>query len=392
MRAPSLLASVWIVYVKELRDAARDRRTLAALALNAIVIGPILLFALSNLMEGLRQHTASRELVVQGIEHAPALRNYLLRQSQVLIPAPADYQEQLRTQKLDLPVIVIPEDFERELAKGGQPLIEIYSSSTNRRADRSVPRIAQVLMGFASEQTMLRVAMRGVSPALMQVIELQEHDVSSARAQAAQFMAMVPLFLVMAVLYGVLNAALDSTAGEKERGSLDPLLMNPVSPWAVTLGKWAAATSAGIVIAMLSCLGFLPAQMLVASDTLAGMFQFGWQEALRFVLVLTPLAATLAAVVMAISIRSTSMKEAYANNALVIVATSMLPLITLFNIGEDKSWHWWTPALSQCLQMNRILKGEALVSQQLSAPPVVAVLLTTLGLLLVTRHLRPANV
>lgn len=390
-RPPSLLRAIWIIYSKEMLEACRDRRTLAALALNAVVIGPLLLFALSNLIDGLRLHSAMRGMVVQGIEHAPSLRNYLLRQSYVLTPAPADYEHRLRINQLDQPVVVIPPGFESDISHGRRPMVAIFSSSTNRRADESVPRVAQALMGFSSEQATLRVALRGLSPGMLQVMELQEHDVSSARAKAAQFLAMVPLFLMMAVLYGVLNTALDTTAGEKERGSLDPLLITPVSPWAVTLGKWAAATSTGLLITALSCLGFLPAQHLVASDTLTGMFQFGWAEAGMFILTLAPFAAALAALIMAISMRSRSVKEAHANNALVIIATSMLPLITLFELGERQAWHWWTPALAQCVQMNEILKGEPLSLIHVAIPFGVAAALSGLCLMLVARQLRPGG-
>ena len=86
---------------------------------------------------------------------------------------------------------------------------------------------------------------------------------------------MLPFFVMMAVLYGALNAALDTTAGERERGSLEPLLMNPAARWALVLGKWGAVASVGMLIALLSCFSFLPAQWLLRSDTLAAMFQFG---------------------------------------------------------------------------------------------------------------------
>jgi sodium transport system permease protein len=142
---------------------------------------------------------------------------------------------------------------------------------------------------------------------------------------------MLPFFVMMAVLYGALNAALDTTAGERERGSLEPLLMNPADRFALVLGKWGAVASLGMLIAVLSCFSFLPAQWLLRSDTLQAMFQFGLHEALLFLAVLLPLAAALSALLMAVAIRSRTFKEAQASSAVVVLAVSLLPLVTVLN-------------------------------------------------------------
>jgi sodium transport system permease protein len=95
----------------------------------------------------------------------------------------------------------------------------------------------------------------------------------------------------MAVLYGALNAALDTTAGERERGSLEPLLMNPACRMPPGAGQVGRGGGVGMLIAVLSCFSFLPGQWLLRSEALAAMFQFGWREALLFLALLLPLAA-----------------------------------------------------------------------------------------------------
>ena len=160
---------------------------------------------------------------------------------------------------------------------------------------------------------MLRLAVRGVAPSLLEVVQIEERDLANPATRAAQLAFMVPYFVLMAVLYGALNAALDTTAGERERGSLEPLLMNPATPLALTLGKWGAVASVGMLIAVLSCFSFLPGQWLLRSETLSAMFRFGPAEALRFLGLLLPLAGALAALLMAIAIRCKSYKEAQAN-------------------------------------------------------------------------------
>ena len=123
--------------------------------------------------------------------------------------------------------------------------MELVLSSANPRAQAGASRLARLLQGFAQEQAMLRLAWRGVAPAALQAIDVDERDLASPAARAAQWATLVPFFMLMAVLYGALHAALDTTAGERERGSLEPLLMNPVSPLALVLGKWARGGGGG---------------------------------------------------------------------------------------------------------------------------------------------------
>jgi sodium transport system permease protein len=382
--------NAWIVFKKELIDALRDRRTLLVVLLSSVAIGPIVLIALSALVAGIEQRAEERTVVVVGIEHAPTLKNFFERQTYRITAAPADYEKQLVSQQLGDPVLLIGKDFEAELARGEPPLVEIVSSSSNQRAGQSVNRLARLLRGFSSEQSVLRLVWRGVAPATLDVIDVQERDLANPQSRAAQLTGMLPFFIMMAVLYGALNAALDTTAGERERGSLEPLLMNPASRRDIVIGKWGAVAAVGMLIAVLSCLSFLPAQSFLRSETLAAMFQFGWREAALFLALLAPLAAALAAVMMAIAIRCKTFKEAQANNTVVILGVSLLPMFTLFNQSGEAPWHLWTPALGQVTLMNRVLKGEALAPLDVLIPLAVCAVITLLCIAFVARQLRAA--
>ncbi|MFO1335362.1 MAG: ABC transporter permease subunit, partial [Piscinibacter sp.] len=192
--------------------------------------------------------------------------------------------------------------------------------------------------------------------------------------------------------YGALNAALDSTAGERERGSLEPLLMNPAAPLAIVLGKWAAVTAVALLIALLSCFSFIPAQWLLRGDALAALFQFGVHEALWFLAVIAPFAAALAALLMAVAIRCRSVKEAQASTAVLGLGVSLLPLFGLLNPGAEERWHFWVPALAQNTLMTRVLKGEALGAEALGVSLLVCLLMTLAGIVFVARVLRRAAV
>jgi sodium transport system permease protein len=382
--------NAWIVFRKELLDALRDRRTLFMVLLSSVAIGPVVLIALSALVAGIEKRAEERTVVVAGIEHAPTLRNFLERQTYRIEAASADYEQRLVAQKQVDPVLVVGKAFEAELARGEAPLVEIVSSSGNQRAGAATGRLTRLLRGFSTEQAALRLALRGVAPATLEVIDVQERDLANPQSRAAQLTGMVPFFVLMAVLYGALNAALDTTAGERERGSLEPLLMNPASRTSLVLGKWGAVAAVGMLIALLSCFSFLPAQGLLRSETLAAMFQFGAREAGLFMLLLAPLAAALAALMMAIAIRCKSFKEAQANNTVVILGVSLLPLVSVFNQGGESPWHLWVPALGQVALMNRVLKGEAVAALDVAIPFAVCAAIATLGIVFVARQLRAA--
>ena len=380
------------VYIKELIDALRDRRTLMVVLLSSVAIGPLVLLLVSTLVAGVEKRAEERVLVVQGIENAPTLRNYLERQTYTINPAPAEYEKELKDSVLGDPVVVIPPGFEADLAAGVNTTVEVVTSSANQRAQAAGGAVARLLRGFNQEQALLRVATRGIAAAQLEPLRIEDRDVAEAGARAAQFSVMVPYFVLMAVLYGALNAALDTTAGERERGSLEPLLMNPTPRMALVLGKWGAVTTVAMLIAVLSCLSFLPGQLLLRSETLSAVFRFGMREASYFIALLLPLACALSALLMAIAIRCKSFKEAQANATVVMLAISLVPMVALFNLQGPAAWHLWVPALAQTTLMGRVLKGESLGSGDFLPSMLVCFVLGAVALLFVARTLRAAAV
>ena len=354
--------TVRTVLAKELVDALRDRRTLLTVLASAVLMGPLVLLAISGLVASLESSADQREVVAAGVERAPTLKNFLERQTYRVRPAPADYEQQLRASSLTDAVVVIPPAFETELQRGETPLLEIVSDSANQRSVASASRLAQLLAGFNRERALLSLALRGVSPDLLEPVEVQSRDLASTQTRATRITGMLPFFVMMAVLTGALTAALDTTAGERERGSLEPLLMNPSERWALVLGKWGAVASVAMLVAVLSCLSFLPGQWWLRSDTLAAMFQYGPAEAAQFLVVLLPFAAAVSALLMAVAIRCKTLKEAQASTTVVMLCASLLPLVNLFSLGEEAPWNLWVPALAQNVLMPHVLKGDALIA------------------------------
>ncbi|MFG6440055.1 ABC transporter permease [Roseateles sp. LKC17W] len=380
----------WIVFAKELADALRDRRTLLRILVPALLMGPLLLAALSGLIASLEERAERRELMAVGLEHAPTLQNFIERQTYTLKAAPADYEAQLRATRLLEPVLVVPKDFEARLLAGEAPTVEIVSDSANQRAAAGVGAMQRLLMGFNNERAALNMALRGVSTQLLQPVDVEERDLAGTQARAARLTSIIPMFIIMAVLYGALSAALDSTAGERERGSLEPLLMNPAPHGAIVAGKWGAVALMGMAVALLSSLSFVPAQWLIRSDSLQAMFQFGMGEVLAFWLLQIPLAAGLSGLLMALAIRSKTFKEAQASSTLIVTVVSLMPMVSLLNPGGDAAWYLWVPGLAQNTLMLAVLKGEALRWEQVAPGVITGLVITAGALAYVARSMRAA--
>lgn len=378
----------WAVLRKDLKDALRDRRTLIVVFATSVLMGPLLLGFLSILINALEDKAEQRELVAVGMAHAPSLQNYLARQSWRVKEAPADYEQQLRDSKLGDPVLRVPLDFEAALLRAESPRLELVSDSANTQSQNGVQRVLAVLRGFSQERATLSLALRGVSVQLLEPVRVQERDLAGTQTRAAQLTGMLSFLVLLAVVSGALNAALDTTAGERERGSLEPLMMNPMSGMALVLGKWAAVATVSMLIAVCSCVSFIPGQWLLRSDTLQALFQFGWREVGLFLAVLLPFAAAVSAVLMAVAIRCKSFKEAQANSTGVMLAVSLLPLVPMMSQTGEEFWHLWVPALAQNTLMLRVLKGEGFGIAQVAIPLLVCGVLTLVSLLFVARQLR----
>ena len=379
--------SAWVVFVKELRDALRDRRTLMAVFVSSVLMGPLMLMMLSTLVGKYEKRAEAREVVVIGLEHAPTLRNYIERQTFVIRKAPADWETQLKESKLGDPVVIVPAGFEDALAHGRPPRIELVYSSANARAQSGIGAIAQLLQGFGQEQSSLRLIARGVAPTMLDVAHIDEHDIADNAARAAQMTNIVPIFVLMSVLYGALHAALDTTAGERERGSLEPLLATPASRAALVIGKWGAVFALGLLIAVLSCLSFLPAQNLLRSESLAALFRFGWPEAAWFIGLLVPLAALIAALMMAVAIRCRTVKEAQANMVILTMLFTFSPMVSLFTQEGEAAWNLWVPSVAQTTLMNRVLKNAPISLLDVAPSLLLSGVLTVAALTFVTRQL-----
>ena len=383
-----------VVFVKELRDALRDRRTLMAVVLSSVLMGPLRAVRTCQRWWPAASSAPSRARCWwRGMEHAPSLRNFFERKT-LGAPSPRRPTTSSRCVKRRLgeAVLVVPPGFEAELARGDKPVLELVNRAPTRAPLSACSGCSAPCRLRARTGGCCALTFRGVAPALLEPVKVEERDLADPRARAAQLTGMVPFFVLMAVLYGALNAALDTTAGERERGSLEPLLMTPASRLGLVVGKWGAVAAVGMLIAVLSCLSFLPAQSLMRSETLAALFRFGMREATLFLALLLPLAAAAVGVDDGDGdplqdVQGGAGQQHDRDPRCVAVAAAVA-----VQDGGEEPWHVWVPGLAQNELMGRALQGESLSVRHWLIPPAVCAALTVVCLRFVARHLREAAV
>lgn len=382
------MREILAIYWKEISDAMRDRRTLMMVLASSLLLVPMLLFVFSTVMSQVESQAVDRTVMAVNMKDAPGLENYILRQGYQIKQAPADYEEKSRNKELTKPVLLIADNFENSLAQAKRVELEIAYDTSNRQAEMGLGPLRRLLNGYVQERSGLDLMMRGISPDLLQTITVKERHISRPDERKVTITGMLPMVLIMAIVMGGMFAAIDSTAGERERGSLEPLMMNPVSGLQLAVGKTAAVASVSVLIVILTVSSFFPAQSVIANEALRAEFQFGVKDALAFLVVLVPLAAALSSLQVALSLTCKTFKEANVRNQLLSLTVSFLPLFFILNPGKEPAWLGWVPVMAQTQMMNQVLKGELVSLNSIAIALTVCAAIVLASLSFVSKKMR----
>ena len=387
-----MIASVFWVFRKELADALRDRRSWMIALVISMLSGPVVFTLMSSFISGLEEKARAREVVIAEPKRAPTLVNFIQRQGATVTAAQPDYEARLRAGTLQNGVLVPPEDFEGMLARGENVSIELVFDDSHERAQPMVRTASALVNAFNREVGTLRLIARGVSPQLLAPLEIQEKNLAPSQARGAQLLFIVPWAALIVAVFGALSVAIDVTAGERERGSLEPLLMNPVPVASIVLGKWAVVMTYSVVIVLLTMAGFLVSMRFISSETLSALMQLHWREVAIFLAVLLPFAALMAAVNMLAATFGRSFKEAQTYVSYITMAVQFAALVPVFLTVRDAFWQLLVPSVAQLSVLMKTLRGEPLTLAHLLVPAAVCLAGTLVCLLLQAHLLRKEQI
>lgn len=372
----SRLRQLRIVFQKELLDAARDRRSIGSLLFSAM-IAPVLFGVMFTVMAERRRNADDIKLPVAGAEHAPLLVTWLRQQTGVeVVPAPADAEKAVRDRDEDV-VLIIEKDFSQHMSRAIPATVRLVSDATRDAARPKVTRVRNLIASYSSQTSGLRLMARGITPAIASAIRLEEVEVSSAQQRLAMQLGILPLLLVIAALTGGMQIAIDSTAGERERGSLEPLLLNPIPRTSLAAGKWLAASLFGCGAVVFSMLLTVNVMRRVPWHDLGIRFRVSDGDLMNLLALILPLAFLLSAIVMFASTFARSFKEAQSYIGMVMLVPMVPGIVSMLYPLSNRPWLAPVPIVGQYALAADLLGGQppSLISYTLAGLSALAVAL-----------------
>lgn len=386
-----MIFGAFTVFRKEIRDALRDRRTTLMILVASVITGPIMLALVVQFVSGLEERAAILKVRMVGAEHAPALVNFLERSDVEIEKAPEDYVSQVKEGRLEA-VIVVPRDFHERWLAHDEARVELQYDDSRTDSLPAIRQSERLIEAFNRETATLRLMARGVSPSLNESVKVERVNAATPRHRGAVLVFLIPMFALLAPLLGGMTLAIDATAGERERGSLEPLLANPVSTASFALGKWMAAWTSATLVGVITLTGFFVTAATFVERKLPGLLQFGIPEFGCFVAVVVPLAGLTSAAQMFISTYGRSYREAQTYVSYLATAVSFLPVVVMFSGLREAAWQSAVPVLGQLMALQRVLRGDGLSWNDALVPAAVALSLAITAIVGVARLLRDERI
>ena len=360
--------NTWLtVFKKELLDYARDRRTLLTSLLVGPLFGPILFGVVLNISIERQISSAGEvtEVPVIGAEHAPNLVRYLKSRKIDAVDGPADLdaaKAAVSDGTHDV-VLIVPDTFGERLMAGQPARLELVSDLANSDGERETRRLRRALAAYNGELAAVRLVARGLSPLVMQPITIDEVDVSTPSGRSALILGMLSYFFVFALLMGGMNLAIDSTAGERERGSLEPLVSLPVRRETLMLGKIGAICIYMMIALTLSLVAFAIAIRFLPLEQLGLTPNFGIETIGLALVLFLPFSLLGAAAMTLVASFTKSYKEAQSWVSLLLFAPTLPILVVSILTLRPRLEFMFIPSLSQHLLLVDQIKNEPLEPQ-----------------------------
>lgn len=359
-----MMRGAGIVLRKEVVDNARDRRTLFSALVFGPLFGPALFAVMINVM--LTQTFAALEdtltVPIVGTEHAPNLVAFLegrgIRSPEGHGIASLDAAAAAVGRGAHDLVLVIDADYGEALTESRGARVTIVFDQSNRRAGTRVQRLHSALNAQAEQLRALRLLARGVHPDVLRPLIVDELDVSTPAFRSALLLDALTYFLLFATLMGGFHLAIDSTAGERERKSLEPLLTTPVTRGALLTGKLGATVAYMLLSLALTLAAFTIALQFVPMEQIDMSSSFSVLTALQVFAVLAPFAPLGAALMVVVASFTKSYREAQTYLGLLLVVPTLPPIFAMLLDIAPSTPLMWVPSLSQHLLITTLIRED----------------------------------
>jgi len=342
--------------VKEFREAFRDKRALMA-GLFAIVTGPIIMAAIFMFQISEQIDVKDSYIEFVGSERAPALVSYLnANKLKSIENVPASEAEKWKEREI---VLTINEGFANNMNAGKPAVITIKADYSDKNISATLTRIEKIIQAYSGQIGTTRLLMRGIDPRITTPITINIESTATPESTSGLIMGMVAMFIMMALFTASMTASIDTSAGERERHSLELILCQPISTIKVVLSKvicvsfYGALASILTMFAMSFTMSMLPLEQLGISiiiDPLTMVF---------ITLMIIPLAYLAGVTQLLFAYRAKSFKEAQSYLSMILILPMLVPMaITM--MPHKPAWLDYVPLAGQNIIMGDLYKGESL--------------------------------
>ncbi len=359
----SAFNGLWTVFKKEVIDNLRDKRTLTTMAAS-IILTPLLMigflwFAEKTVEKETDPVTSeSFELPVVGAEYAPNLMEWLRQNNVEILDAPEDAEAEIRSGSRRV-VLVIERDYPELFTAGvTAPVKLIHDSSVSGLEQLGRRTVERALHSYSKQVGTLRLQARGISPEIVNAIQVNLSDVATPEARGANIVNMLPYLIIMFIMAGGMYLAIDTTAGEREKGSLESLLTLPASRSHILLAKmlatafFSALTFAFVLIGLAVSIANAPVDSINMSITP--------EKVIYLFFTCLPFVFAASGLLILVASFTKSYKEAQSYLGFIMLLPSMPLLFLAFLSPEASLSNMWVPSLSQALIILETVKGETI--------------------------------
>lgn len=356
--APSVWTTAWVTFCKEGPNHLRDRRsTLGALMFP--LLGPAILVAAVRFGVS-AERDDNLPVHVYGAQNAPTLV-IQLRGKGLSVSEQAGQRAEAEgavSTGAARVALVIPADYTSRLGEGRVAALDVVLDSSRPKTLSLTRRLEHALGETIQTLGAMRLLARGVSPSVASPVRVSSVDLATPEQAAAKLLYVVPMMLMMSAFAGGMNIAIDTTAGERERKSLEPLLLTPASRLGLLLGKWLTATVAATVVIGLGATLFALVPPLLPLEELGLRMKFDGRTAVLAWLWFVPLAGFGVALEMLLASFARSFKEAQTYLSLFLLVPTLPSLFLVYSPLESTWWTALVPALGQVTAVLDLIKDE----------------------------------
>lgn len=360
---------MWTIYLKELLELTRDRKTLIFTILIPIFAMPLIFGGFAYVSNNMFKNAKSAEMryAMIGKQHAPGLAERFSSQAnlrEVPLASESDIRQAISDERIKFAVVIAP-DFEQTLQQHKQAHVELHynSASTVDLTHQRVREIVEGYNGVLRENALSALNLNAGQLAFaLNPVVLEKRSTANEREQmGAAIGGLLPYILLMVCLTAAMYPAIDMGAGEKERGTLETLLLAPVPRGTIVLAKFLVLFTVGLTSAVLM-VGSMATLLVVFGSSLDGVMavlvrSIGLPDLAMVTLMLVPTAAIFASLLLSISIYAKSYKEA-AGMITPLMLLVILPTLVAILPGVELNWLWsMVPLTNVSLAMKELVKG-----------------------------------